>query len=87
MFSHVSAEQVCLSSSLLATEMSYDVSTAMTACLIIGLSEIADTSKSCITCLNFSFHCCRVVMAALSLQPVALNIPHVFVLLLYLVRV
>lgn len=39
-------------------------------CLIIGLSEIADTSKSCITCLYFSFHCRRAVMAALSLHAV-----------------
>lgn len=50
--------------SVVLTVLSYDVCTAMTPCLIIGLSKIADTSKSCITCLYFSFHCHWAVMAA-----------------------
>lgn len=52
-----SVEQLNMLSSHLATGLSCDVSTAMTPCLIIGLSKIADTRKSCITCLHFSFHC------------------------------
>ena len=55
----VSVEQLHVWGSALATAVSYDVPTAMTLCLIIGLSEIADTSKSRVTCLYFSFHCHR----------------------------
>lgn len=39
------------------------MSTATRPCLIIGLSKIADTSKSRITCLHFSFRCHKAIMA------------------------
>lgn len=55
----------CIWRSLLATVVTWYLLLWL-SCLIIGRSKIADATKSCVTCLNFSFHCHRVVMSACS---------------------
>lgn len=49
------------------------------SCLIIVLSKIADTSKSCITCLYFSLHCHQAVTVACSHFRLLLVLPSLLI--------
>lgn len=62
-----------------------DVNLVMRHCLIIGLLVTADASKTCITCLYFSFCCRRTVMAALSLHSALWTLchPHIAQILMF----